>query len=89
MSQAKVDKDKEYKKDRKKNIVKAKRKELISRVAAWSVIGIFVLFIVGAVVYKQVDSYQKKLASMPDYKATSFVLSDMASVLETETEEAE
>ena len=91
MSQAKVDKYKEYKKNRRQNIAKEKRKELIGRVAAWSVIGVFALFIVAAVIYKQVDNYQARLAAMPDYQASSYVLPDLASVLteETETEAAE
>lgn len=89
MSQAKVDKYKEYKKNRKENIAKQKRKDLIGKIAAWAVVAVFVLFIVGAVIYKQVDNYQKKLASMPNYQATSYVLPDLASVLEEETEAAE
>ena len=51
MSQAKVDKYKEYKKNRRANIAKEKRKELLGRIAAWFVVALFVAFIVGAIAY--------------------------------------
>ena len=44
MSQAKVDKYKEYKKNRRANIAKEKRKELLGRIAAWFVVALFVAF---------------------------------------------
>ena len=89
MSQAKVDKYKEYKKNRRANIAKEKRKELLGRIAAWFVVALFVAFIVGAISYKQIEACKARQAALPDYTSSSYVLSDMAGVLETETDTAE
>ncbi len=89
MSQAKVDRYKEYKKNRKENIAKEKRKALRERILGWSVVGVFALFLVGAVAYKGVDAYKKAEAAKPDYTATSYVLPDMNGLGTEETEGTE
>lgn len=85
MSQAKVDKYKDYKRNRKKIIQREKNKALAAKIAAWGV-GIVVIGAaavgIGA---KAVESYQSYLAARPDYSRTSYVLSDLSGVLETET----
>ena len=87
MSQAKVDRYKEYKKNRKENIAKEKQKALRERIVGWSVVGVFALFLLGAVAYKGVDAYKKAEAAKPDYTVSSYVLSDMAGLgVEEETE---
>lgn len=87
MSQAKVDKYKEYKKNRKENIAKEKRKNLVEKIAAWAVVAVFVLFIAGAVIYKGISEYQARLAAQPTYDTSSYLLTDMSGVLETEEAE--
>ena len=87
MSQAKVDRYKEYKKNRKENIAKEKQNALRERIVGWSVVGVFALFLLGAVAYKGVDAYKKAEAAKPDYTVSSYVLSDMAGLgVEEETE---
>ncbi len=85
MSQAKVDKYKDYKKNKKKILQQEKRKALAGKIAAWAVS----ILVIGAVIVGigagVVDSYRAYLAARPDYSRTTYVLSDLAGVLETET----
>lgn len=86
MSQAKVDKYKDYKRNRKKIIQREKNKALAGRIAAWAV-GIAVICAVAVGIgSKAAESYQSYLAARPDYNRTSYVLSDLSGVLETETD---
>lgn len=85
MSQAKVDRYKDYKRNRKKIIQREKNKALAGKIAAWAV-GIAVICAVAAGIGSAaVKSYQSYLAARPDYNRTSYVLSDLSGVLETET----
>lgn len=85
MSQAKVDKYKDYKRNRKKIIQKEKNKALAAKIAAWAVCFAVIAAIVVGIGAQAVKSYQSYLASKPDYNRTAYVLSDLAGVLETET----
>ncbi len=86
MSQAKVDKYKEYKKNRKENIAKEQKAEKRSKMLTNGVLGLLALCLVAGVGVKAYSSYQEALAARPDYKLTAFGLADMAGILEEETE---
>ena len=84
MSQLKVDKYKEYKKNKKEILAKQKRKKKIEKIATWTItIGILggLAVAVGVTIYNE---YQQKLASLPDYTSSSYMLSDLTGVLSME-----
>lgn len=83
MSQAKVDKYKEYKKNRKKNIAKEKRQE---KLAGFVTVGIFLIVILAVALSlgkSFSNSFGKSKESLPgyDYVAEDFVLEDYAGVI--------
>ena len=82
MSQAKVDKYKDYKKNRRENIKKEKKQALIRKVAAWAVVAVIILGVGIAIGVSMYNSYQAKLAAMPTYSSTSFALADYAGLRE-------
>lgn len=88
MSQSKVDKYKEQKANRKEIYAKEQRKKKLTK-AAW--IGVFVLLLAGIIAALSLEIHSwyvnKYLPSKPDYTAESLVISDLAGVLEDETEE--
>lgn len=91
MSQAKVDKYKEYKKNRKQIIEKEKKKKKMEKIAGWAILVVLVAALgtaVGVTIYNQ---HQAKLAALPNYTVSEKVVADMAGILEdtTEAEEAE
>ncbi|MBQ9886265.1 MAG: hypothetical protein IJM37_05345 [Lachnospiraceae bacterium] len=87
MSQSKVDKYKEQKANRKEIYAKEQRKKKLTK-AAW--IGVFVLLLAGIIAALSLEIHSwyvnKYLPSKPDYTAESLVISDLAGVLEDETE---
>lgn len=87
MSQQKVDKYKEYKKNRKQIIAKEKRRKTLARITAWVVLVLAVCTVAGLIIVSGYNSYQAKQAAKPNYEASNFELVDFAGV--TETEESE
>ena len=90
MSQAKVDKYKEYKKNRKAIIAKEKRNKKLISVAITIVITVAALALVFMIGFMINDRIQKAIPKY-DYVAEEYVLSDFAQVMATEapTEEAQ
>ena len=88
MSQAKVDKYKDYKKNRKKILQREKNKALAAKIAAYAIGAAVLVAVLVAAGSGIMSSYKSYLASKPDYNRTSYVLSDLSGVLETETEAA-
>ena len=86
MSQEKVDKYKEYKKNKKKILKKEKNKALAEKLAAYAVGFAIIAAIIIAAGMGAVNSYKSYLSSRPNYDRTAYVLSDFSGVLETETE---
>lgn len=80
MSQAKVDKYKNYKKNRRENIKKEKRKVLAGKIAAWAVVVLIIAGVGTAGGVSAYNSYQAKLAALPTYGSTSFILSDYVGI---------
>ena len=84
MSQAKVDKYKEYKANRKEILAKERRKKKLAKIGGWVVCALIVAGIAGGIVYYQYEKEQEYLAAVPDYSATTMEVTDMVGVLETE-----
>jgi len=84
MSQKKVDEYKKFKKNRRKNIKKEVFRERLGKA---TVILILCAIVVGCGIAGGVSAYntrQKKLASLPSFDTTQFVLSDYAGIQNTE-----
>lgn len=88
MSQEKVNKYKEYKKNRKEIIAQEKKKKKIERAVGYSVVGIFCASIVGAIGVTVWNEYKAAVAARPNYVKESYVLRDMNEILADETEES-
>ncbi len=89
MSQQKVDKYKEYKKNRKEILAKEKRKRVVSRIISWLILVLAVCGIAGMIGVSAYNSYQAKQAAKPNYDTTAFELVDFAGITETEEESTE
>ncbi|MBQ8639289.1 MAG: hypothetical protein IJ468_08980 [Lachnospiraceae bacterium] len=89
MSQAKVDKYKEYKRNRRENIRKEKQKAFRNKMIALGIILLIVVGVGAAIGVSIYNSYQAKLAAMPTYGAQDFLLSDYAGIQVTDEEETE
>ncbi len=87
MSQKKVDKYKDYKKNRRENIKKEKRKERLTMAAMWGAVVVFIACVGGAMGVSIYNNYQAKQAALPTYGSTSFLLSDMASIQKKDTDD--
>lgn len=88
MSQQKVERYKELKRNRKQIIKKEKRRKMAGRVIALlivSAISILILLGLGNLIGSKVKEYR---ASLPVYTSTSFIIGDMAGVRAEETEQA-
>lgn len=83
MSQAKVDKYKEYKKNRKQILAKEKRNKKLISVAITIVITVAALALVFMIGFMINDRIQKATPKY-DYVAEQFILSDYAHVMQTE-----
>lgn len=88
MSQTKVVNNKANKNNMSpEEIAKQKKREKIEKIGVWTLISVLVVIILGSGAYKGVEAYKAKLAAMPTYDSSSFILSDMSGVLETEEAE--
>lgn len=87
MSQEKVNKYKEYKKNRKEILAKEKRKQKIEKAAAYAVIGVFCAGVVGAIGVTAWNQHKAALAARPNYKSESYIVGDMNGILADPTEE--
>ena len=83
MSQAKVDKYKEYKKNRKKLIAQEKRRK---KAVDAAVIGVITLLALALVIFVGASVFNRIKKSTPkyDYVSKEFVLADYASIMATE-----
>ncbi len=90
MSQEKVNKYKEQKANRKEILAKEKRNKKLSKIA-W--ISAAVIIVVGIVTALGIEIHRwyndEYLPSLPTYSAETLVISDLAGVLEEETEAEE
>lgn len=87
MSQAKVDQYKEYKKNRKEILKREKRRRTRNRVISWVVVIVIVGALGGAVGVSMYNSYQAKLAAIPDYTtSTSFIVGDWCGIQTADAE---
>lgn len=85
MSQQKVDRYKEYKKNRKDIIAREKKSAKLKANIAGGVIGAVALLLVGALGVTFVNVYKDKQASNPIYEREALIISDLAGIL-TEAE---
>lgn len=86
MSQEKVDKYKEYKKNRKDIIEKEQKAQKRSKLIG-TVVGVVLgAALVAALVITGVNSYKAKKEARPVYDRDSYILADVAGILETEAE---
>lgn len=86
MSQEKVEKYKEYKKNRKEILAKEKRKKQIDRIIGWAV-GIVLLGCIGAGIGVTVyNSHEKSLAARPTYETDQKMITDLTGILSTEAD---
>ena len=88
MSQEKVDKYKEYKKNRKEILRKEKRKKKIEKIAGWTILVVLVAALGTAVWVTIYNQHQAKLAALPNYTVSEKVVADMAGILESTEQEA-
>lgn len=87
MSQAKVDKYKEYKKNKKQILAKQKKKKTLDKILVGAVCAVVVVALVAALGVTFRNMYRDYLASIPDYQVSGYVLDDLTGILaETETE---
>lgn len=88
MSQKKVDEYKKYKRNRREIIKKEKRKNRLIMAGIWVFVVIFIACVGASIGVTFYNNYQTKLASLPTYGSTSFILSDIVGI-QSEQEEAE
>ncbi len=87
MSQEKVNKYKEYKKNKKQILAKQKKKKALDKILVGAVCAVVVLGLVAALGVTFRNMYRDYLASIPDYQVSGYVLDDLTGILaETETE---
>ena len=87
MSQEKVDRYKEYKKNRKENLAKEK-KEAQRRSLIWKIVlGVLALALLVALGITAYNAISKRIQARPDYDRTSIVIGDVAGLYETTTAE--
>ena len=86
MSQAKVDKYKEFKQNRKENLEKEKtakkRNSMISKI----VIGVLALALAVALGITAYNAINKRIQARPDYDRSELIINDIAGILEEEEE---
>ncbi len=90
MSQAKMDKYKEYKKNKKQILAKQKKKKMLDKVLVGTICAVVVIGLVAALGVTFRNMYRDYINSIPDYQVSGYVLDDLTGILaETETEESE
>ena len=86
MSQEKVDRYKEYKKNRKENLEKekkaTKRRQLIWKIVG-CVVALALVVALGITIYNAVST---RIQARPDYDRTEFIVADVAGIYATEAE---
>lgn len=89
MSQEKVNKYKEQKANRKELLAKEKRNKKLGK-AAWIIVFVLIIAGIGTAIGIEINNWYKNtyLPSQPNYNAESLVISDVAGILESETESA-
>ena len=89
MSQEKVNKYKEQKANRKELLAKEKRNKKLGK-AAWIIVFVLIIAGIGTAIGIEINNWYKNtyLPSKPNYNAESLVISDVAGILESETESA-
>lgn len=90
MSQEKVNKYKERKANRKEILQKEKRNRKLEK-AAWIIVFALIIAGIAAAIGIEIHNWYENtyLPSRPDYTTESLIISDVAGVLEEETEAAE
>ena len=89
MSQAKVDKYKEYKANRKEILAKEKKKKQIEKITGWAV-GLVILGGIGVGIgITGYNSYERWAAAQPTYTVDYKAISDLYSMAVPSTEAAE
>lgn len=87
MSQAKMDKYKEYKKNKKQILAKQKKKKMLDKILVGTVCAVVVIGLVAALGITFRNMYRDYVESLPDYQVYSFVLDDFSGIMEeTETQ---
>ena len=86
MSQEKVNKYKEYKKNKKAILAQEKKKRRMEKIVAYTSVGVICAGLVGAIGVTIVNEYKAAVAARPTYKSESYIVSDMNQILEDETE---
>lgn len=87
MSQAKMDKYKEYKKNKKQILAKQKKKKMLDKILVGVVCAVVVIGLVAALGVTFRNMYRDYIESIPDYQVSGYVLDDLTGILaETETE---
>lgn len=89
MSQKKVDEYKKYKMNRRENIRKEKRRNNLVLFGIWAFIVLVVVGVGSAIGVTIYNTHQERLAAMPTYGATGFVLGDLAGIQDVEAGEQE
>lgn len=87
MSQAKMDKYKEYKKNKKQILAKQKKKKMLDKILVGTVCAVVVIGLIAALGVTFRNMYRDYVESLPDYQVSSYVLDDLSGIMEeTETE---
>lgn len=87
MSQAKMDKYKEYKKNKKQILAKQKKKKLFDKILIGIVFAVVICGLVAALGVTFRNMYRDYVESQPNYQVSSYVLDDLSGILdETETD---
>ncbi len=88
MSQEKMDKYKEYKKNRKEILEKEKKSEQRRKMFGWAFTGLLALALVVALGITAKNAIQDHKNALPVYDRNEAVIYDVAGILDEETEES-
>ena len=86
MSQQKMEQYREYKKNRKEILQKQKRGKAVRTWIGIGIAGLIALGLVVALVITGINEISRWSQARPQYERTEYVISDVAGVLESETE---
>ena len=86
MSQAKVDKYKEFKQNRKENLEKEKKTKKRNSMIWKIVIGVLALALAVALGITAYNAINKRIQARPDYDRSELIINDIAGILEEEEE---
>lgn len=88
MSQEKVEKYKEYKKNKKQILAREKKKHKLEKAVLTLSAVIIIAAICGGLGLSAYNGYKARLAARPNYDREQLVINDMSSILTEETAEA-